>query len=79
MPDKKPLKVKELIKKLKFYGVVVMEKRGKGSELILLKPLKKGSKKGPQYPIKCHGMGDEVKIPVINAILRRFGIDNFWE
>ena len=78
MPDKKPLKVKDLLKKLKPYGVVVMGKRGKGSELILLKPLKKGSKKGPQYPIKNHGMGDEIAIPVIIAILRRFSIKDFW-
>jgi len=56
-----------------------MEKRGKGSELILLKPIKNESKKGPQYPIKSHGMGDEVSIPVINAIIRRFGITDFWK
>jgi len=56
-----------------------MEKRGKGSELILLKPIKNESKKGPQYPIKSHGMGDEVSIPVINAIIRLFGIKDFWK
>lgn len=79
MPDKTPLKVKDLIKKLKPYGVVFMKKRGKGSEVILLKPVEKGSKKGPQYPMKNHGMGDEIPIPVINAILRRFGITDFWD
>lgn len=57
-----------------------MTKRGKGSEIILLKPNKPGSKQGPQYPIKSHGKNTEISLPVINAILRRFNIDktNFW-
>jgi len=76
---KRPLKASELIKKLKPYGVVVMpNKRGKGSERILLLPDKPGSLKGPQYPIKYHGEGTEISIPVINAILRRFSITDFW-
>lgn len=80
MPEKKTYKINELLKKLKkSYGVVVMEKRGKGSELILLRPIEKGSKQGPQYPIKSHGKQTEIPIPVINAILRRFKITDFWE
>jgi len=78
---KKPLKVKELIKKLSAYGIVVLKKkRGKGSERILLKPIEPGSKKGPQYPIKHHGDATEIPIPVILAILRHFDIDkdSFW-
>ena len=54
-------------------------KRGKGSERILLKPDPPGSNKGPQYPIKSHGKGTEISLPVINAILRRFGITDFWD
>ena len=64
------------------YGVESMKpQRGKGSERILVKPHQKGSKRGPQYPIKDHGPGTEITIPVIRAILRRFGIDEdeFWD
>ena len=50
--------------------------RGKGSEIILFKPEKEGSKKGAQYPIKDHGKKTEIYIPVINAVLRRFNIDS---
>ena len=84
---KSPLKLGGLLKILSQYNVVVMGKsgssgsrRGKGSELILLLPEKEGSKRGPQYPIKNHGMGKDVPIPVIEAILRRFNINkkDFW-
>lgn len=74
-----PLKIRELIKRLKRYDIVVMPKRGKGSERVLLLPNKPGSKKGPQYPIKDHGKDTEISIPVINAIMRRFNINNFWD
>jgi len=74
------LKYSELIKKLKPYGVEVMsKKRGKGSERILLLPKASGSHQGPQYPILHHGDGSEISIPVINAILRRFSITDFWD
>jgi len=77
---KGPLKVRELLKRLKPYGIVLMsKKRGKGSERILLQPVEPGSSKGPQYPIKDHGKDTEIKLPVINAILRRFGINDFWD
>jgi hypothetical protein len=78
---KKPLKLRELLQKLSGYGVVAMAPyRGKGSEIILLKPDEPGSTRGPQYPIKNHGPGTEISIPVINAILRRFEINasTFW-
>jgi hypothetical protein len=75
------LKLKELLERLKPYGVEPLDsRRGKGSEIILVKPIEPGSRKGPQYPIKNHGMGTEISIPVINALLRRFGINpkEFW-
>jgi len=77
---KRPLKFRELIDKLKPSGIVVMAKRGKGSEVILLKPDSPGSKQGPQFPIKHHGDNTEIYIPVVNAVLRRFAIDpdKFW-
>jgi len=80
--SKGPLKLRELLKRLKPYGVTSLpSEHGKGSERILLKPNSPGSKKGPQYPVKAHGLGTEISIPVINAILRRFDIDekNFWK
>lgn len=79
---KRPLKLRELLKKLKPYGIrTLARKRGKGSEIILLKPNAPGSKQGPQYPIKNHGPGTELSIPVINRVLERFDIDSkeFWE
>jgi hypothetical protein len=68
------------MKRLKPYGIYVMAKRGKGSELVLLKPNEPGSKKGSQYPIKHHGDNTEYSVPVIDAILRRFNVDDkFWD
>jgi hypothetical protein len=77
---KGPLKLRELLKRLKPYGIKVMaKKRGKGSGKILLLPSEENPKKGPQYPIKDHGPATEIALPVISAILRRFGITDFWE
>jgi hypothetical protein len=76
-----PLKYRELIQKLSRFGVIAVPHRGKGSEVILIKPTEPGTLKGPQIPIKHHGEGGTIYLPVINAILRRFGIskDEFWE
>ena len=79
LSNKSPLRLKIFIKKLSLYGIKVMEKRGKGSELILIKPESPNSKKGLQYPIKNHGMGTEISLPVISAALRRFKITDFWD
>lgn len=79
--SKHPFQIRKLVKKLKDYGVVALTKRGKGSEVILLKPEIPGSKKGPSIPIKNHGPGTEISVPVVEAILRRFEIDEkeFWQ
>ena len=86
MSRKGSLKLRVFLKKLRPYGVIPMpakgtSKRGKGSEIILIKPNEPGSKQGPQYPIKNHGPGTEINLPVINAALRRFAIDEeeFWK
>lgn len=83
---KGPLKLRELLKRLKPYRIEILERqrggqRGKGSELILLKPNEPGTRQGQQYPIKNHGMGTEITAPVIDALLRRFNIDKkeFWK
>ena len=76
-----PLKYRAFIKNLRSYGVVVVKKRGKGSETYLLKPNSPGSKKGPYYTIKHHSDNDEIAVPVIRAVLRRLDIpeDEFWD
>ncbi|MCA1793467.1 MAG: type II toxin-antitoxin system HicA family toxin [Desulfobacteraceae bacterium] len=82
MPNRSPLSLKDFIKKLKKFGVIPMARtRGKGSEIILLKPSEKDPKSGPQYPIKNHGKKTEIHVPVIKAALRRFQIneDDFWK
>ena len=82
MPTKHPLKLREFLAQLKPYGVISLslKKRGKGSERILQRETVPGSRRGPQYPIKDHGPGTEIYIPVIDGVLRRFGIDEdeFW-
>lgn len=80
--SKAALSLRKLLTKLKPYGIITMtRKRGKGSEIILLKPSGEGSKQGSQFPIKNHGDATEISIPAINAILRRFRIDKneFWD
>jgi hypothetical protein len=79
--SKCPFPLRELLKRLKPYGIEALFKRGKGSEIILLKPNQPGSRQGPQYPIKNHGPSTEISIPVIKALLRRFEIleDDFWD
>lgn len=75
------LKLRELLDRLDSYGIVVLSSRGKGSEIILLKPIKPDSRQGPTFPIKNHGMGTEIHPQVIDAILRRFDISKtgFWD
>ena len=77
----KPLKLVDLLKRLKPYGVISLNKRGKGSERILLLPESEGSKKGLIHTIKDHGPQTEIYGPVIQSILRRFKIDpdDFWK
>lgn len=46
---KAPLKLKELLKRVKRFGVVPMASaRGKGSEIIPVKPYSAGAKNGPR-------------------------------
>lgn len=77
---KKPLRLDDLLRRLKKFGVVPLEGRGKGSELVLLMPEAEGSTKGVLVTIKNHGKRTEIYIPVILSILRRFNIDqnDFW-
>lgn len=75
---KRRLRCQTLITKLKKFGVI--EVRQRGSHILLLLPEKPGSDKGPTYPLACHKRTVEVSIHVIEATLRKFGIDEekFW-
>jgi hypothetical protein len=76
------LKHRDLLKKLKEFGVIEDPSKGKGSERMLILKTGLGSKyKGPQIPIKCHGDGTEHSVRVVDSVLRRFGIDPeaFWK
>jgi len=78
---KKPLKLDDLLRRLKKFGVIPLERRGKGSEMVLLLPSAEGSKKGELISIKNHGKKTEIHVSVILSILRRFNIDQdgFWD
>jgi hypothetical protein len=75
MPN--PLKIRVLLKRLKDYGVILHPNpaRGKGSEVVILKPNSHGSTKGPIFTLKNHGNKTEITTAVVLACLRRFGID----
>jgi hypothetical protein len=74
------LTYRELIKRLRAFGVEEMPGRGKGSERILIRR-NPTTGKGPMYPIKHHGESTELGLGTINACLRRFTITatEFWE
>jgi hypothetical protein len=66
---KKPLKYRDLRRRLKRYGIQENKVRGKGSERMFV-----GYVHGRlvTYPTKCHHEGDEKPTPVIEAIRRHF-------
>jgi len=68
----KPLKYREIKKKLKRFGVIEDKKRGKGSERMLYHPNING--KPEWYPVKCHGEGDELSKHLVRAVRQRFNI-----
>jgi hypothetical protein len=65
---KKPLKYRDLRRRLKRYGIQENKVRGKGSERMFI-----GYVDGRliTYP-ECHNEGDEKPTPVIEAIRRHF-------
>jgi len=66
---KKPLRYRDLLKRLKKHGIRENKVRGKGSERML-----KGyvHARLVTYPTKCHSEGDEKPVPLIEAIRRAF-------
>jgi len=67
-------KYRELLARLKPYGVADYPALGKGSERLWVCESVKGSRKGPQYAVKCHGDNTEIKQGTLMAILRRFNL-----
>jgi hypothetical protein len=74
------LTLSDLLKRLMSHGVIEKRNRGKGSEIILLKPTEPGSTQGPQHTVKDHGPGPRMGKGLVSSILRRFEIDpdDFW-
>ena len=74
----KSLKLRELLARLKDFGVIPYPKpsRGKGSELVVYKPTDpKNPLRGPIFTLTNHGMGTPIGDGLLLACLRRFDID----
>jgi len=72
-PGDKPLKYRELRKKLRdLRGVQEIKKRAKGSERMFYHPNING--KPAFYPVKCHGEGTELSKEIVRAARQRFNI-----
>jgi len=69
------VKYRDVVARLKKFGVAEYVARGKGSERLLVRESEPGSGKGPQYALKCHGAGKEVANGTLRALLRRLNID----
>lgn len=69
------MKYRDLLAKLKRFGVAEYPARGKGSERLWIRETVSGSRQGPQYTMKCHGENQDVKPATQGALLRRLGID----
>jgi hypothetical protein len=64
------VKYRDVVARLKAFGVREYRARGKGSERLLVREVEPGSGKGPQYTLKCHGEGKEVATGTLRALLR---------
>ena len=69
MPKNKRLKYGQLIKKLKPFGIIVIEKRGKGSERMLYQ-----EKTGLSFPITFHKKDHQYSIGLLKAMQRKFNL-----
>ena len=67
MPKVRRYKYRELIKVLKEYGIIVLAKRGKGSERMLYRESTRDN-----YPIKYRSDNYTYSVGMIQAIQRRF-------
>ncbi len=71
MPTRKPLKYRDLRKRLKKYGIVEEASRGKGSERMFVGVV---DGRVQRIATKCHSEGDEKPVAVIESIRRRFNL-----
>jgi hypothetical protein len=69
------VKYRDVVARLRRFGVAEYAARGKGSERLLVRETEPGAGKGPQYALKCHGEGKEVATGTLRALLRRLNID----
>jgi len=71
MAHRKPLKYRDLRKRLKVFGIAEEKARGKGSERMFV-----GIVNGrvERIPTRCHNEGDEKPVAVIESIRRRFNL-----
>lgn len=71
-PPDRPLKYRELYKKLRKFGVTGITQRGKGSNRGFFHPNING--KPAWHFVKCHGEGDELNKDVVRATREKFNI-----
>jgi 20S proteasome alpha/beta subunit len=70
----KPKRYSEVIRRLRKHDkqFAVADRRGKGSERMIYHPDIGGS--SASYPVTCHGMGTEIGVGMLKAIIRRFNL-----
>lgn len=73
MSKKGPWKYRDLLKRLKQFGVFE-DPVTKATSVRFLGRVVDSNGKGPFYPVGVKGEGVEIEWPVIKAILRRFDI-----
>ncbi len=75
----RPLRYRELLRKLRVFGVDEKDSPSGGSKRMLYKENVEGRKRS--YPIDTHSEHHEFGLPIINPILRHFKIhpDEFWK
>ncbi len=71
MSKPRPLKYRELVKRLKKHKIRVIKARGRGSERMLYQ-----DKTRLNFPIKFHGENQEYSKGFVKAIQRKFSISN---
>ena len=74
----RPLRRADLLARLGRFGIET--RQGRGSHIVLIRPVAPGGARGPTYPVSCHTPGAGVSVHIVRAILRRFGIpeEDFW-
>lgn len=79
MPDRRPLSLRDLRKRLRGFGVAEFSSRCR-NHTCFARPDASGHPASPYYTVKDHGDQTVLSVPVIKACLRVLGIDEetFW-